>query len=206
MRDRILETAEKLFWRYGVKSVTMDDMARELGISKKTIYQHFADKDAIINEVVGMELSCERSDISQLEIEAQNPVDEMLQASRYLSKELASMNPVLLYDLKKYYPKAWNLFQAHKQQHMMKSIRRNLEQGIALELYRPDLNVEILSRLRLEQVEMAFDPSIFPPSRFSMIDVQMEFLHHFLRGLLTEKGFQLYNHYLEQSAIEPNNP
>ncbi|GAB2763735.1 TetR/AcrR family transcriptional regulator [Rhabdobacter roseus] len=184
----------------------MDDMARELGISKKTIYQHFADKDAIINEVVGMELSCERSDISQLEIEAQNPVDEMLQASRYLSKELASMNPVLLYDLKKYYPKAWNLFQAHKQQHMMKSIRRNLEQGIALELYRPDLNVEILSRLRLEQVEMAFDPSIFPPSRFSMIDVQMEFLHHFLRGLLTEKGFQLYNHYLEQSAIEPNNP
>nr|WP_281380707.1 TetR/AcrR family transcriptional regulator [Rhabdobacter roseus] len=201
-----METAEKLFWRYGVKSVTMDDMARELGISKKTIYQHFADKDAIINEVVGMELSCERSDISQLEIEAQNPVDEMLQASRYLSKELASMNPVLLYDLKKYYPKAWNLFQAHKQQHMMKSIRRNLEQGIALELYRPDLNVEILSRLRLEQVEMAFDPSIFPPSRFSMIDVQMEFLHHFLRGLLTEKGFQLYNHYLEQSAIEPNNP
>jgi AcrR family transcriptional regulator len=180
----------------------MDDIAREIGISKKTIYQHFPDKDAIIEEVIRQELACEKEDMERMECEATNPIDQVISASRYIRTALTNVNPVLLYDLKKYHHKAWELFQSHKQQHIIKSIRRNLEQGIEQGLYRPDLNVDMLARLHIEQIEMGFDTSVFPPDRYNLVDVQLQFLHHFLRGLLTEKGFQVYNQYVDQTATE----
>jgi TetR/AcrR family transcriptional regulator, cholesterol catabolism regulator len=205
VKERILKVAIDLFWRYGVRSVTMDDIARELGISKKTIYQHFPDKDAIIVEVVKQELSCEKEEMQRMEGEADNPIDQVLRASKYIRAALTNVNPVLLFDLKKYHPAAWELFETHKQQHIIKSIRNNLEEGIQQGLYRPDLNVDMLARLHIHQIELGFDTSVFPPERYNLVDVQLQFLHHFLRGLLTEKGFALYNQYIDQPVTEVNN-
>jgi len=195
-----------MFWRYGVKSVTMEDIAKELGISKKTIYQHFADKDAIVGQVIEKELDCEKTDIERLETEARDPIQEVIMASDYMRATLGTMSPVLLYDLKKYHPKAWNLFQKHKQEHIIHSISDNLRRGIQQRFYRSDINVEVLARMRIEQIEMAFDNTIFPHQSFSMIEIQIEFMHHFLRGILTEEGFKLYNTYIDKSVIESNHP
>ncbi len=194
-----------LFWRYGVKSVTMDDIAREIGISKKTIYQHFEDKEAIVEEVIKHELEKLRGDMEHIDREADNPIEQMLQVSRCLQRERNNVNPVLLFDLKKYCHKGWELFQNHKHQYIIKGVSWNLERGIQQGLYRQDLNVNMMARLHIEQIEMAFDASIFPPNQFNPIDVQIQMLHHFLRGLLTEKGFQLYNQYVDQPVIEIKN-
>jgi TetR/AcrR family transcriptional regulator, cholesterol catabolism regulator len=206
VKERILENAVELFWRYGVKSVTMEDIAKELGISKKTIYQHFADKDAIVEQVIEKELDCEKTDIERMESEASDPIQEVIMASVYMRAKLGTMSPALLYDLKKYHPKAWNLFQKHKQEHIIHSVSDNLRRGIQQRLYRNDIHVDVLARLRIEQIEMAFDNTIFPHASFSMIDIQIEFMHHFLRGILTEDGFKLYNTYTDKIAIESNNP
>ncbi len=201
-----MKTAVDLFWRYGVKSITMEDIAKELGISKKTIYQHFADKDAIVEEVIVQELDCEKTDIDRLEIEARDPVEEVIRASDYMRATLATMSPVLMHDLKKYHPKAWGLFQKHKHDYIINSISDNLKRGKEQGLYRHDIDMEVLARLRIEQIEMAFDNTIFPHHKFNMVDIQIQFMHHFLRGILTEAGFKLYNTYIDKSVIEPNHP
>lgn len=195
-----------MFWRYGIKSITMDDIAKELGISKKTIYQHFADKDEIVKEVIEKELDCEKSDMERLKSEVRDPIEEVMKASEYMRANFATISPVLFHDLKKYHPKAWTLFQKHKYEHIVHTISANLTEGKTMGLYRRDIDVEILARLRLEQIEMAFDTTIYPPQKFSMMDVQIQFIHHFLRGILTEEGFKLYNTYIEKSVIESNHP
>ena len=124
-----MKTAVDLFWRYGVKSITMDDIAKELGISKKTIYQHFNDKDAIVKEVVEQELACEKIDMERLEAEAQDPIEEVLRISDYIQASFGTISPVLLHDLKKYHPKAWNLFQKHKHEHIIQGYHRQPAAG-----------------------------------------------------------------------------
>ncbi|WP_229367633.1 TetR/AcrR family transcriptional regulator [Telluribacter humicola] len=183
----------------------MDDIAREIGISKKTIYQHFQDKEAIVEEVIKHELEKLRADMEQIEREADNPIEQMLQASRCLQREMNNVNPVLLFDIKKYCHNGWELFQSHKHEHVIKSVRRNLEKGIQQGLYREDLNVDLMARLHIEQIELVFDPTVFPINQYNPVEVKTQVLHHFLRGLLTEKGFQLYNQYVDQSVIEAKN-
>lgn len=202
MREKILQLSEELFWRYGIKSVTMDDIAKELGISKKTIYQHFPEKDAIVEEVISHKLNCEKTEMETLENQSENAVDEIMLALKNMKILMGQMNPSLLFELKKYHSNAWRIFQFHKHEHLKKTIMRNLEWGIADGLYLDSINVEAMSRLRIEETELAMDPGIFPQDQFSMIDLQIQFLHHYLRGLLTPKGFQIYNEYTkEQSAI-----
>jgi AcrR family transcriptional regulator len=204
VKERIIKEAFNLFWRYGIKSVTMDDIAKELGISKRTIYQHYPDKEAIVVLAVQQELDIQQYQMDKMDAENLNPIAEMIRASDYMRISLAHMNPVLFNDLKKYHPQAWDLFYKYKHQYIIKGIRDNLIKGQQMFLYRKDINVEILALLRIEQVEMAFDPTIFPADRFNMMNVQMEFVHHFLRGILTESGFEYYTKYTEESATQAN--
>lgn len=171
----------------------MDDIAKELGISKRTIYQHYTDKEAILKMVIEEELGSQQCEMEELGVITDNPIDQMIQATDQMRTAMAQMNPALLYDLKKYYPDSWGLFQSYKYEFIMKGIRDNLMNGIATGFYRPDLNVDVLARLRIEEFEIAFDPNIFPPDKFHMMDVQMQFVHHFLRGIMTEQGFAYYN-------------
>lgn len=202
MKDRIVKSALSLFWRYGIKSVTMDDIAKELGISKRTIYQHYTDKEAILKMVIHQELSSQQCEMEELGVTTDSPIEQLIRATDQMRTAMAHMNPALLYDLKKYYPESWGLFQSYKYEFIMKGIRENLMQGIVAGVYRTDLDVDVLSRLRMEEFEIAFDPNIFPPDKFHMMDVQMQFVHHFLRGIMTEKGFAYYNNLKDQSVTE----
>jgi len=204
VKERIIKEAFNLFWRYGIKSVTMDDIAKELGISKRTIYQHYPDKDAIVILAVQQELEVQKCQMDKMDEDKLDPIEQMVQAADYMRISLAHMNPVLFNDLKKYHPLAWDLFHKYKHQYVLKSIRENLNEGIRLGLYRKNINIDMLSLLRIEQVEMAFDPTIFPADRFNMMNVQMEFVHHFLRGILTEQGFEYYTKFSEELATQAN--
>lgn len=177
----------------------MDDIARDLGISKRTIYQHFPDKEAIVVLVVEQELTTQKQYMDQMDEAHLNPIDAMVQASDCMRTSLSHMNPVLFNDLKKYHPQAWDLFQKYKHQYIIKGIHDNLVQGIEQGIYRKDINVDMLSLLRIEQVELAMDTAIFQPDRFNMMQVQMEFVHHFIRGILTEEGFKYYTKYNKET-------
>lgn len=205
MKERILSEAEQLFWKYGVRSVTMEDIARELGISKKTIYQHFSDKEDILYQVIELKINTDVSEIECMTIQTPNPVEGLLMALEVMHKNKDNVSPNLLIDIKRYYPKAFTLFRKHMDQHLMKSVLENIQKGIAMELYRSDINPAILARMRAEQIELAFNNDFFPTNQYTMIDIQRELIHHFVRGMLTEKGFTVYNQYThKEEYTQPN--
>lgn len=196
VKERILKAAEELFLKFGIRSVTMDEIASELGISKKTIYLHFEDKDAIVHEMATNRMSHEQGVCERIYEEAENPIHEVVKEIEILKKEAATFNPVIIYDLKKYHPKTWAVFQQHKQTIFLDITRRNLQEGVKQGLYRPEINIEILSRLRMEEFDFAFDPSVFPNNTFNQFEVHKTFIDHFLRGVVTEKGLKIYEQYI----------
>lgn len=195
MKDKILEEAERLFWKYGVRSITMDDIARRLAISKKTIYQHFTDKEDILAQVMRCNMAKDQEVLSCVLIESQTPIHEILAILDEMRKNVDKMNPTLLMDIKRYFPNVWSLFQQFKEEHILKAMIDNIRRGINDGYFREDINPDILARMRVEQIEMAFEMSVFSTTSYNMMDVQQQLTHHFVRGLLTEKGFAIYNQY-----------
>jgi AcrR family transcriptional regulator len=195
IKDRILQAAIVLFTRNGIRSVSMDDIATHLGISKKTLYKWFENKDQIVSAVMSSHLNGAQGECEVLISQTDNAVDEMVQMMDWAKRQFANINPNAIHDLRKYYPAAWNLFQAHKSHFILCQIQANLRRGVQEGLYRADLDVEVLSRLRLAQIDILFDPDTFPPAHFDQPRVQMACNEHFLLGMVTLKGHKLINEY-----------
>lgn len=176
----------------------MDDIARELGISKKTIYQHFEDKNAIVYAGVEHHFECDREIAERMQAEAPDPIAEVVMTSEMMRQTMAGMNPTAIFDIKKYYPQAWDLFSKYKKDFILDIVKKNLMKGVEMGLYRANINVEVIARFRLEQVEMGLDPYIFPLTQFNPLDTQLELLDHFLRGIITLEGLNLYENYLKK--------
>ena len=203
IKERILLKAEALFWKFGTRIITMDDIARDIGISKKTLYQHFTDKDDIVYQVILYRLDMNRENVSCHMAAAQDPIEEILIASEIVRQHLAEMNPALMIDVQRHYPRAWEVCTEFKEKFLLESIRGNLKRGIEQELYRPEIDVEIMARLRIELIRMAFDTGVFPRGFSGMLEVQTQLLHHFVRGILTEKGLFIYNQYIKKHQNGP---
>jgi AcrR family transcriptional regulator len=194
-KDRILTRAGALFLRNGIKSVSMDDIAADLGMSKKTLYKTFDSKDAIVLAVMSGHLCQAQGECTRVASTATDAVEEMLNLSAWADKEFANVHPSIFYDLKKYHPESWALFSTHKSTFILDQITQNLRRGIAEGLFRADLDVEVLARLNLAQIELAFDPDRYPPAQFSPVRVNRVFDEHFLLGVATLKGHRLFNKY-----------
>ncbi|MES2519100.1 MAG: TetR/AcrR family transcriptional regulator [Bacteroidota bacterium] len=195
IKERIIAKAREQFFRYGIKSVTMDDIASELGISKKTIYLHFEDKDELVYQLMLEEMDNDECEWECLNRDSTNVIEKMVKSMNLCKQAFTEINPSTFFDIKKYHPRTWKLFQEHKQNFVLVMIKKDLTDGIEQGFFRPDIQVETLAIMRLEQVEMGFDPHIFPPNKFAVIDVQFTMLDHFIRGILTEKGLQVYQEY-----------
>jgi AcrR family transcriptional regulator len=202
IKDKLLNGAIELFLKYGVRSVSMDDIARHLSVSKKTIYQYFADKDDVVTQVAASHLDKNRIEFDSLKVDSKNAIDELIKISTCLKKDMQEMNPSLLFDLHKYHPKAWNVWLEHKNKYIRTSVVENLKQGIDEGYFRPEINMDVLATMRLELVQMGFDDHIFPHDKFNLADVQSQLFEHFIYGLLTDKGKKLYEKY-KQEAKEP---
>jgi hypothetical protein len=116
---------------------------------------------------------------------------------------MSGLNPTAIFDIKKYYPQAWDLFSKYKKEFILEIVKKNLRKGVEMGLYRQNVNVEIIARLRLEQIEMGLDPYIFPLGQFNPLDTQLELLDHFLRGVVTPQGLNLYESYLKKQLAKP---
>jgi AcrR family transcriptional regulator len=198
IKDKILKGAEELFTRYGIRSISMDDIARHLSVSKKTLYQHFADKEDIVTMVCQAHLGRNNKEFDAIRDTAANAIDELAKLSVCLKRNMEGMNPSLLYDLQKYHPKAWNVWLQHKNVTIRESVAKNLKQGIEEGYYRPEVNANIIAAMRLELVQLPFNEEVFPREEFRLADVQMELFDHFVFGIVTEKGRKLYQNYKER--------
>lgn len=197
MHDRILDTTLRLMRMYGIKNVTMMDIARECGISKKTVYEHFEDKDAMVEEAIRFMTDEQQNQLQQCHNDAIDAIDLLLRSVRVTETIAKSVNQVLLFELEKYHPDAWKIVEDFKATYIVSSIRSNLEQGITEGLFRPTIKIDIVARLRLLQLEGAYNPRQFPADQYDLHDVMQQTAVHFVYGVATLKGHQLLNKYLE---------
>lgn len=192
-RDRILAGAFELFSRFGIKSVTMDDIARHLSISKKTIYQFFRDKDEVVHTLIDRHFAIEVADFELIANTAPNVVEEVFGHMRKLHKMFTNANPNMFYDLRKFHPRSWELVTRFRTETCLAMVERALEKGKKDGYVRMDVNSKILAQLRIEEIEMGFNPMIFPPDKYQMLDVQIAMVEHFLYGVCTLRGHKLIN-------------
>jgi AcrR family transcriptional regulator len=199
-KERILEKATDLFMRYGIRSVTMDEIAAQLGISKKTIYQFYADKDEIVEAVVGQEIERNETECVHFQSESENAVHEIFLAMKQTEEMLKGMNPLIMYDLEKHHPKAYKKLKEHKHQFFFKVMKDNLQRGVGEELYRPEINIDVVGRHRIESVFMVFNQDIFPHNRYHANDVLYEIGYLFLYGVTTMKGRKMIEKYMQKDV------
>ncbi|CAN5598714.1 hypothetical protein BH10BAC4_BH10BAC4_19400 [soil metagenome] len=199
IKDRILKGATELFMRYAIRSVSMDDVARHLSMSKKTLYHYFADKDEIVTMVATFHMEKDREQFEAFHMSAANAIDELVKISSCLKKDFQEMNPTLLFDMQKYHAAAWGAWLIHKQKYIKESIIRNLKQGIEEGFFRSEINLEVLAIVRLETIQSTFDGQVFPPAKFNLADVHIQLFEHFIYGILTDKGRKVYEKYKLQS-------
>jgi TetR/AcrR family transcriptional regulator, cholesterol catabolism regulator len=195
MEDRIFNKARELMFQNGVKHVTMDDLANQLGISKKTIYQYYKDKDALVDSVVENELANHALICNQSMQTADNAVHEIFLLMTVIQEMFSRMNPLTLFEIEKYYPLAFEKIKNHKDDYIFSMIRTNLEKGIAEGLYRKDVDVTILSKYRLETSLIPFNIQVFHPSKFDMLKVNLQIIEHFVYGVATLEGHKLMDAY-----------
>lgn len=195
INERIIAGAGALFMKYGARSVTMDDIARDLSVSKKTIYQYYKDKDEIVTLASQLHIEQEKKEFVSIEASSHSAIEEMVKISQCIRKIVGQVNPSLLYDLQKYHRKAWDLYLDYKNEFIKDSVVNNLERGIKEGCYRKEIDVEVIATHRVEQVQMAFDDKIFPRNKFNFSEVQMQLFDHFLQGLLTDHGRKSHKDY-----------
>ena len=201
-KEKIIGSAEELFMQYGIRSVTMDDVARQSSMSKKTIYQYFDNKDSLVLAVAVNHFEREKAEFLEIENIAENAVHELILVSQCIRKHVFKMNPSLLFDMQKYHGSSWDTYLKFKHGTIRGQIMRNIERGKSEGLFRDEIDSEILSIIRVEQVQLVFDPSIFPTDKFDFRAVQMQIMDHFVNGLLTDKGRNAYREFTETEKAE----
>lgn len=191
MKERIRDKANDLFHRYGVKSITMDEIAAQLGVSKKTIYLYYEDKNELVEEVARSVIHYSQTCCEFHKRSAKNAIDEIFQAMEFVKEMFSNMNPAMLFDLEKYHPTSYKTFLEHKNQYLYHVIRSNLERGVEEGYYRPDINIEIIAKFRLEGMLAVFNQDIFPAGKYNLGELHKEIIEHFLFGVASLKGYKL---------------
>lgn len=188
--QNIVNQAIVLFTQYGVKSLTMDDLARHMGISKKTLYQVVPDKAELVSRGIQLYIDQDVCSLDKMHEESENAIEEMFLIAQKVSENLKQMHPSILFDLEKYYPKAFVQFQEYKMKIVMGSVSRNIEDGIAQGYYRDNINIPIVAGLYISRMDAIFDQKLFPASKYDIKDVYFEAIRYHIRGIASEKGIE----------------
>jgi AcrR family transcriptional regulator len=196
MDQLILGKARELFFTYGLKSVSMDDLAKVAGVSKKTIYQFFSDKNALVGQTVEDLVRCHHKLFKACRAESKDAVEEVLKQSGGPFGTWTSVSPGFFYELQKFFPATWTLLEQHRDKVLLPGIVRNLKWGISEGLYRQDIDPVFMGEVRMSQFSAALQPRGFTDRRVTASQLMEGFTNFYLHGITTDKGKTLLNKYL----------
>ena len=200
LRDQVVAAATRRFNRHGFKSVTMDDIARELGMSKKTLYQVVSNKVELIDLSLDADMVRDEEVIARVSAEARDAIHAMLSIARHFTEQMRDVNPAALYDLHKYYRPSWERLDAHHNDKMIEHVRTNLRRGQDEGLYRDNLNRELIAHLFVQGPQAFMNPERFPLKQHEWDDVLNQFMRYHLNGVVNERGRERLQAYLSGSA------
>jgi AcrR family transcriptional regulator len=199
MKKYIILKATELFMKLGFKSVTMDDIAKEMGISKKTIYTHFNNKETIIGVVTDHVFETVCHDIDAICDLNQNPIQELYaikkRVMQYMQKEKASPT----YQLQKYYPAIYNNIKQRQFSYMQQCVVKNLNRGLEQDLYRQNIEVQFVARIYFNGITGIKEESLFPHTMYEGETLYEMYLEYHLRGIVTPKGRNILNQMIQSN-------
>jgi AcrR family transcriptional regulator len=195
--EHIISKVREMYAKYGIKSVTMDDVARNLGISKKTLYKHVSDKNDLVDKVIDYEIEQLKKGMSCAEKEKYNAIEELLIVSKILNSKMKEVNLSTIYDLRKYYPLQYEKLTKARREKMKESVIKNIKKGQEEGLYRNDLNPSIIARLQISRVESFIDNDIFTIEEMSSEGFFKEVFIYHIRGIANQKGIEFLENRLK---------
>lgn len=184
----ILNKSKELFFRLGVKSITMDDLAREMGVSKKTIYLYVANKSELVDKVMQMHVEQEKATMQEIIEQSSNAIHQTYLIIKAVLSQLRNIHPSSIYDIQKYYPKTWQIFVQFKNDFIYTLVKENLERGIKEGLYRENLDTHLVARLYINAIEYIVNPAYFPATKYNFSDLYIHYINYHIRGVVSEKG------------------
>ncbi|MFB9055963.1 TetR/AcrR family transcriptional regulator [Mariniflexile ostreae] len=199
MREKILIGATDLFLSYGFKSVTMDDIANTLAVSKKTIYQHFENKTRLVEATTEHLFHGISHGIEQICASGKNPIEEIFSIKHFVAVYLKNEKASPQYQLQKYYPKIFKKLKTQQFCVMQTCVSDNLNRGIALGLYRDTIHVDFISRIYYNTFQLIKDKDLFPEDKFSMKMLLNNYIEYHLRGICTAKGLETLHNYINSN-------
>jgi AcrR family transcriptional regulator len=192
----ILKKVFQLYSKYGIKSVTMDDVAHELGISKKTLYQYVQDKDELVHKVVDLEIENRKVRMQITCNDDKNAIEQLLQIARCITIMLKEYSPATEYDLKKYYPDLYLKVRDLRRNHIYRFISENLVKGKEEGLYRNEINVKTIAQLNVSLIDNMVDSEVVTISDFMEPHFFNEYFNYHIRGIASEKGLDFFESHL----------
>jgi len=196
----ILKRVRELFFRYGVRSVSMDDICRDLGISKKKLYLSFSSKHDLVEKLLELERQNFTIIFDTYNFEGVNAIDILLTVSREVGEHFWDVSPSMTFDLKKYYPEAYHKHVDERIEFIYQKIKINIEKGINQGVYRDDLSIELVARLYIRRLIDLHNPEFFPAEKFSFQTLFDTMFDTFIRGIANQKGIDYY----EKQKIKVN--
>jgi len=197
MEQRIQQKAEELFFAYGLKSVSMDDIAKGSGVSKKTIYQFFDDKKSIVSAIVTKLVEEQQQELENSLSTSENAIHEIILIAKSLKVLISKIKPVILYDLNKYFPECWKVMKAYKEESLKTALANNLKKGLSQGLYRENLDCDTVCQFSLVQFSSFFKPDDYPNTTFQISKVIEKVTELFLYGIVSAKGHVLIKKYFD---------
>jgi AcrR family transcriptional regulator len=199
--NEILKIVLKLYTRYGIKSVTMDDVSRELGISKKTLYQFVHDKNELVEKAIDYQCKERMLYMKSLNLDKLPALKEVVEVGKMINKTISAFNPSFHYDLSKYYHHIYKKMMKINRESMAESMLHNLKKGKAEGFYRQNLNEEIIVKMHIANVENLAGIDFYNTQNVSPEEVQKELFTYHMHAILTPEGLKEYNHLLETDNI-----
>jgi AcrR family transcriptional regulator len=184
----LLIAVTELFMKYGIKSLTMDDISRHLGISKKTLYQHVSDKKDLVKKALEFAIENDQCMLGDIASNEENAIDELLAINVKMSEKLQSVQPAVMFDLQKYYPEAWRVMENHKKCFVYDMVVNNIKVGIDQGLYRDNVTAEIIAGVYITMIDKIFDSDMFPSNKYTFSKLHREIARYHIRGIASEKG------------------
>ena len=198
LKQKIVSNARKLFLTQGIKCVTMEDIARHLGISKKTLYQHVDNKEHLIGILLKAHVTEEDRIIHEIRAQSTDAIDEMLKIGKYVLEVLRALPAQTIRDIQKYYARMFADWDEIHRENVYSTVRANLERGKTQGLYRSNLDSDVLARIYVESIAKIVDETLFPPEKYHPGDLYEHFLRYHLNGVVSQAGYaQLQKHFYE---------
>jgi len=201
MKEKIINKATELFLNLGFKSVTMDDLANAMGISKKTIYSHFINKTELVEATTMTMSETIRQGIEAIISLEKNPIEEHYEIKKFIMTQLKDEKSSPLYQLQKYYPKIHTALKRKQFESMQFCVEQNVKRGIALGIYREDLSVEFVARIYFLGAMGIKDNELFPTTIFSKLQIMNQYLEYHLRAIVSPKGREILDNIINSNQI-----